>query len=121
MVALGVFAGFAGKNIKKVLEHSKHLKEFEKYKMFIKNEDIINENVENGFDEALGIDLEAQNRRVEGIRTINPNNIDDYSYRDIKNILNDTECPRYDYGDTGTIENKVSKGIEKIKAKVKRR
>ncbi len=99
------FAFFTAKNIVNGKKPYKRLKNIEKYKMFLKNEDIINDVVEDDR-------YKRSSRKRAGIRKVNANSIDRFSYSDVIDILDKTDCPRSEYGDTGTFLNMVSAPID---------
>lgn len=99
------FLYFTAKNIVNSRDAYKKVKDIEKYKMFLKNEDVIGDVVENRR-------YKQSSRGQAGIRKVNANNIDEYEYRDITKILKESDCPRCEYGDTGTFMNKASARVE---------
>ncbi len=119
LIIASVFLYLAGRNIIKHVDVYKNIRTIEKYKMFLKNEDIINDAVEAKAKT-------SSRSRQNGIRKVNANTIDNYSYGDVTEILSETDCKRSEYGDTEMFVNKASaalecrkKKFEKAKVKVK--
>ncbi len=101
---------FTAKNIVNGRDAYKEVKNIEKYKMFLKNEDVIGDVVESK-------KYKQSSRGQAGIRKINANTIDRYKYSDITKILGESDCPRSEYGDTDTFLNMVGTYVEEKKQK----
>lgn len=121
LIATAIFLYITGKNVVKGAGVHKKFKDIQKYKMFLKNESIMNDAIECKR-------VKPSKRRQAGIRKINANTIDKYSYRDVTDFLKLAKCKRSEYGDTGSFVNKISAPLEqhrenfkdlKEKAKVK--
>lgn len=107
------FLFFTARNIVNSRDAYKKVKDIEKYKMFLKNEDVIGDVVENR-------KYKQSSRGQAGIRKVNANTIDRYEYSDITKILRESDCPRSEYGDTDTFMNKASARVENGKKKAEK-
>lgn len=119
LIATGLFTYFAVKSADKTLTATKKFKEVEKYKIFLRNEDVINDVLEG----KNALTEEYEHDRDNDIRLVNANTIDDFDYKTIKSAMRLTGQERKDWGDDDTSANLVSQEFEyykdKIKSKVK--
>lgn len=106
-----LFLYFTSRNVVNGREAYKKVKNIEKYKMFLKNEDRINQVVEDDR-------YKMSSRKRAGIGKVNANNIDRYKYSDITKILGESDCPRSEYGDTNTFSNMTGTYIDEAKQKI---
>ena len=82
LLATLLFGGFAIYNGKKAINYDKKIEEIKKYKYYIENEDLINNEIVSRFFEFYGIysDPNYANR-------ITINDIDKYTLEDLENIV----------------------------------
>lgn len=117
LIAAGLFTYFTVKNAEKSLNISKQFRDIEKYKIFLKNENAMNDAIEG--KKALTEDYEHTDDMDNKIRQINSNTIDNADYRSIKTVMRLTDVKRKDWGDDETLTNLASRYKDEIKSKVK--
>lgn len=121
LIATGIFTYFTVRSAEKVLITNKQFKNIEKYKIFLKNENALNDVIEGKF--ALTEEYDRIDTRDNEIRPINSNTIDNIDYRSIKSTMRLSDVERKDWGDDETLSNLASQEFEyykdKIKSKVK--
>ena len=123
-IVFGAFAAIGINRGYKAYKKNKDFKTLEKYKVFIKNDTMLNNNLTTECSDKVVKPENAVNqtdRRTAGIRDLNANTIDDVSLRDVKRVLREADCDRYLYGDTNTVMNHAAQSYQLVKSKFKRR